>query len=117
MKNFAKLFLLFGVAMLTFVACDTPDVPDTPTTTPVVTLAQDVVAAAAEGGSYSLGYTIADAVEGANLSVKNDADWVTNITVTDTEISFEVAANEAEAERIVRAAERRFAGEPGQASR
>lgn len=99
MKNFAKLFLLFGVAMLTFVACDTPDVPDTPTTTPVVTLAQDVVAAAAEGGSYSLGYTIADAVEGATLSVKNEAGWVTNITVTDTEISFEVAANEAEAER------------------
>ncbi|MBO7307388.1 MAG: hypothetical protein J6U59_05105, partial [Alistipes sp.] len=99
MRRFTKFFLMLGMAMLAMVACDTPDVPDTPTTKPVVTLSHDVVEAEAEGGNYTLGYTVADAVEGATLSVTTEAQWVTNITVTGTEISFEVAANEAEAER------------------
>lgn len=99
MRRFTKFFLMLGVAMLAFAACDTPDVPDTPTTKPMVTLAQDVVEAAAEGGNYTLAYTLANAVEGASLTIKSEAEWVTNISVTDTEICFEVAANEAEAER------------------
>lgn len=99
MRRLSKFFLMLGMAMLAMVACDTPDVPDTPTTKPVVTLSHDVVEAEAEGGNYTLGYTVADAVEGATLSVTTEAQWVTNITVTGTEISFEVAANEAEVER------------------
>ena len=87
------------VAVVAIVACDNTDVPVEPAEKPVVELSGDVVEAEANGGSYSLSYTITNPVESAQLSVVSDQEWVSDITVAAEAISFVVAANEAAEER------------------
>ncbi|MBQ5736341.1 MAG: hypothetical protein IIV52_01350 [Alistipes sp.] len=98
MKIFNYLSLLC-VAALAFVACDNNDEPVVPAEKPVVELLGDVVEAEANGGSYSLNYTITNPVEEAMLSVVSDQEWVSDITVAAEAITFVVAPNEAADER------------------
>ena len=98
MKIFNYLSLLC-VAALAFVACDNNDEPVVPAEKPVVELLGDVVEAEANGGSYSLNYTITNPVEEAMLSVVSDQEWVSDIIVVAEAITFVVAPNEAADER------------------
>lgn len=95
-----KLFGLLAICALSFVACK-PDTetPEPVAKTPVVTLDKQSIEAPAEGGEYVVNYTIENAVEGATLSVVEDADWVSDVTANDGVISFVVAANEIEEPR------------------
>lgn len=100
MKNFTKFLSLLFIAAITFVSCDTKDnITDTPTDRPEITLAESEVIAEADGGNYSVEYTILNAVEGATLTVKEDAEWISDVTVVADKITFVVAANEEGVER------------------
>ena len=95
MRNFTKFLSLLFIAAITFVSCDTKDnITDTPTDRPEITLAESEVIAEADGGNYSVEYTILNAVEGATLTVKEDAEWISDTTVVADKITFVVAANE-----------------------
>lgn len=94
MKNIFSRIALLLVAVVAIVACDNTDVPVEPAAKPVVELSGDVVEAEANGGSYSLSYTITNPVESAQLSVVSDQEWVSDITVAAEAISFVVAVNE-----------------------
>ena len=103
MKIFNYLSLLC-VAALAFVACDKdPEVKPQPEpqVKPVVTLASGGIEAEAIGGTYALKYTIANATDGAVLTVEEDVEWITDVTVDPNKITVEVEANDAEAEREV----------------
>ncbi len=100
MKNIFSRIALLLVAVVAIVACDNNDEPVVPAEKPVVELSGDVVEAEANGGSYSLSYTITNPVEEAMLSVVSDKEWVSDITVAADEITFVVAANDAAEERV-----------------
>lgn len=62
---------------------------------PVITVSQQgPVAAEAEGGEYSFSYEIANQVDGVQLNVFANADWITIKSASDGKVSFTVAANE-----------------------
>lgn len=100
MKNIFSRIALLLVAVVAIVACDNNDEPVVPAEKPVVELSGDVVEAEANGGSYSLSYTITNPVEEAMLRVVSDQEWVSDITVAADEITFVVAANDAAEERV-----------------
>ena len=100
MKNIFSRIALLLVAVVAIVACDNNDEPIVPAEKPVVELSADEVEAEANGGSYSLSYTITNPVEEAMLSVVSDQEWVSDITVAAEEITFVVAANDAAEERV-----------------
>ncbi|MBO5890175.1 MAG: BACON domain-containing protein [Alistipes sp.] len=89
------------LAVVALVACETKDVPtgDDPATKPVIILANAEIEVAAQGGDYSVNYNVANAIEGAELSVVESAEWITDVTVEAGVITFTVAANNEEAER------------------
>lgn len=79
----------------------TPEPIDPPAPTPdaVVTLAGTTVEALAEGGEYTLAYTLENPVEGAEFDFACEADWVENLTADQEKILFTVTANELEEPR------------------
>ncbi len=94
-----KFFGLLAMCASVLVGCnDTPE-PEPVVETPVVTLDKESVEAPAEGGTFSVGYTIENAQEGVVLSVVEDVEWISDVTAQDGTISFEVAANEATEKR------------------
>ena len=94
-----KILGLLAICALTLVACnDTPE-PEPIVKAPIVTLDKESVEAPAEGGTFSVGYTIENAQEGVVLSVVEDVEWISDVTAQDGVISFAVAANEAKDER------------------
>ena len=101
MRKFTKFFSMMCLAVVALVACETKDVPtgDDPATKPVIILANAEIEVAAQGGDYSVNYNVANAVEGAELSVVESAEWITDVTVEAGVITFTVAANNEEAER------------------
>lgn len=90
-----KTLGLLALCALTLVACnDTPE-PEPTVKAPVVTLEKESVEAPAEGGTFSVNYTIDNAQEGVTLSVVEDVEWISDITAQEGVISFVVAANDA----------------------
>lgn len=91
-------------AVVCIVACNNdPEVepqPD-PQVKPVITLASRGIEAEAIGGTYTLKYTVANAIEGTMLTVAEDVEWITDITVDQSKIIVELAANDADTEREV----------------
>ena len=63
-----KIFGLLAICALSFVACkpDT-DTPEPAAKTPVVTLDKESIEAPAEGGEFTVNYTIENAVKGVAL--------------------------------------------------
>ncbi len=90
-----KILGLLALCALTLVACnDTPE-PEPIVKAPVVTLEKESVEAPAEGGTFSVTYTIDNAQEGVTLSVVEDVEWISDVTAQEGVISFVVAANDA----------------------
>ncbi len=90
-----KILGLLALCALTLVACnDTPE-PEPIVKDPVVTLEKESVEAPAEGGTFSVNYTIDNAQEGVTLSVVEDVEWISDVTAQEGVISFVVAANDA----------------------
>ena len=95
MRIMKKIFTLLTLVALALTSCDkTPEPKPQPEKQPIVALDKQSISVKAEGGSYSVGYTIANAKEGAELSVVNDAEWIVDITVEADNITFVVEPNE-----------------------
>lgn len=47
-----------------------------------------------EGGSVSVGYTLENPVEGAEIEYKSDVQWISGTVIADGSISFDVAKND-----------------------
>ncbi len=94
-----KIFGLLAICALTLVGCnDTPE-PEPVVKAPVVTLDKQSVEASAEGGEFTVNYTIENPVEGVTLVVTEDVEWIEDVTAVDGVISFAVAANDLEEAR------------------
>ncbi|MBQ1174019.1 MAG: BACON domain-containing protein, partial [Alistipes sp.] len=92
-----NLFYLLLALPLVFAACnETPDVPPTPEAKPSLTLTSDAVLNfGAEGGEAEITYNLQNPVEGTELTVACEADWVE--AVAGDKVRVTVAANEGEA--------------------
>ena len=101
MRKFTNYFLMC-FAMVALVACDIKDLPTggEPVGEPVITLSLAEVEAAAEGGNYSVNYSVANSVESAMLNVVEDVEWITDVNVEADKISFTVVANSSKDERV-----------------
>ena len=95
-----KIFGLLAMSAFALVACnpDTPE-PEPVVEAPVVTLDKQSVEASAEGGEFTVNYTIENPVEGVTLAVTEDVAWIEDVTAVDGVISFAVAANDLEEAR------------------
>ena len=96
MRKFTKYFFAMCIAMVALVACDNKDVPTG--SEPAITIAPEVEVVAA-GGEYSVSYSVANSVDGATLSVKEDVEWITDLCVEANKVRFVVATNSSEAQR------------------
>ena len=92
-----NLFYLLLALPLVFAACnETPDVPPTPEAKPSLTLTSDAVLNfGAEGGEAAITYNLQNPVEGTELTVACEADWVE--AVAGDKVRVTVAANDGEA--------------------
>lgn len=61
---------------------------------PELTVTNTELEFAPEGGQGSFTYTLENPVEGVELEVKADVEWISNIVAADGTVSFTVAANE-----------------------
>ena len=92
-----NLFYLLLALPLVFAACnETPDVPPTPEAKPSLTLTSDAVLNfGAEGGEAEITYNLQNPVEGTELTVACEADWVE--AVAGDKVRVTVGANDGEA--------------------
>ncbi len=82
---------LAGIIAIT--ACTTEEEGLAPPTT--FTLAGDTIDVAAEGGEYSMTYTVENPKKGTSLDVSTEAEWITDIDwETEGIITFNATANE-----------------------
>lgn len=96
-----RYFLIPAAVVLTagFSGCKPESEEETPVKT-VFELTQDTVTVAAEGGQASVGYRLEGAQEGASVQPDYTADWLGDFDASvEGTITFNVAANETEAER------------------
>lgn len=97
MRKLFENIILLCISLLAFVACDKP----TPEgDKPSIILAKSSVEVSAEGGEFTLRYSIANPIDGAELEFEHDAEWIESITAESGNIKLSVAANEG-AEREV----------------
>lgn len=90
-----KIFALLTIVALALTSCDkNPEPEPQPEAMPIVALDKQSISVKAEGGNYSVGYTIENAIEGVELNIVNDAEWIVDITVEPNNIAFVVEPNE-----------------------
>ena len=93
------LIICSALSLALFTGCKVDEPIVDPTGDVTLELQQAVVDVTADGGHYDISYTLTNAVEGAELKVNAEKDWVRNIDIsTPGVISFDVAESfEAEA--------------------
>ena len=103
MKNIWLIFCsAFALTLLLGCTSDKP-VPPAPQEEPQLTLENTKLEVTADGGTFSVAYELLNPIEGAELKVSSEQDWVYNIdTSIEGVISFEVDASFEEAERKCR---------------
>lgn len=105
MRRFLHLLLWAAVVAAVMSACTDdkpvdPPAPEPPVSSdPVLTLERNSVTASSEGGQFSVGYTLENALEGISLLAKCEMAWIDDITVTNNSISFSVDRNTESGER------------------
>lgn len=91
-----KTFLigLAAVATLVFTGCKEENPAVEP---PVITLSSEsALSFPSDGGQGEIIYAVANPVDGIVLNADTDADWLENLQVSETSVTFEVASNAAE---------------------
>ena len=63
---------------------------------PIITVEPGSVEVESAGGAVTVAYSVANTVEGVELSASCDAEWISNIVVSADAVTFDVAANEAD---------------------
>ena len=80
------------LSVVFFASCtDTPETPVDSVTK--VTLEQTVVDVVAEGGVYSVGYTVENPITGIDVVGKTSVEWITSIVAEEGVLKFSVAEN------------------------
>ena len=89
------------LSLVTLQSCSTDngDVDKPADVTTTLTTSLDNLEVAAEGGTYSVDYTLTNGLNGIGIQVTCASEWITNITTTDTTITFTALANSAQAPR------------------
>ena len=69
-----------------------------PTLPPVLTVSKSEISVSHEGATETFTYSVANPVEGVNVAISDNADWIST-TVSGTTVTVTVAANESEEAR------------------
>lgn len=103
MKNIWLIFCsAFALTLLTGCTSDEPVTPPEPEA-PQLTLETTTLEVAAEGGSFDVTYELLNPIDGAELKVSVEQDWVYDVdTTVDGVISFKVDASYESSERKCR---------------
>ena len=80
------LFAVGGVVGYMMLGDNKPE-PE-PTPEPTFTLDKSSLTVDSSGGSHSVGYTIADPIDGASVSVSDNQQWITNPSASGGKITF-----------------------------
>lgn len=90
-----KIFLAASIAALAVIGCKKVGSEGTPQIKPVN---EDAINVPAEGGSFSVSYTLENPVEGGQISAATEqTEWISDIDYSNVgEVSFTVAANDSE---------------------
>lgn len=102
MRTILHLFAMMAITCGVLLAGCTKDAPtnDNPSTvTTELTLAQSIIDASAEGGSYSVDYTLVGGYEGIGVQASCESEWITDLEITATSITFTVMKNDRTAPR------------------
>ena len=91
MRNYFLILAMFATVL---VGCDKPVEPTPDAKSPVIALEKSGVEAKAEGETISVNYTIENPAEGVVLTAAEDVEWIENVAVTGSAVSFDVVANE-----------------------
>ena len=93
MKNI-WLIMCAALSLTLFAGCKNPEPEVKPQGETTLTLETKSIDVTADGGHFEVSYTLENPVEGAELKVSAEKDWVHNIdTSVDGVISFDVAAS------------------------
>ena len=96
MKHLSLLFVVLSLlcAPLLATSCNETNEPtEEPQTGTSVTLTTTTVEATAQGGSYSVEYTITDGLAGIDIVTERNVEWIHDIVAADGTLSFIVDAN------------------------
>ena len=93
MRKFRLLSIFCALLSVVFFASCT-DTPETPVDSVTkVTLEQTVVDVVAEGGVFSVDYTVENPLPGIDVVGKTSVEWITSIVAEGGVLKFSVAAN------------------------
>ena len=98
-----RLFALFSVVALLFVACDLVVTPEPTPNTPAPELyvgVSGIITLEAQGGEFSIPYSITNPVEGVALEATTEQDWIGNITVSEVSVELFVDVNNSPEQRV-----------------
>ena len=98
-----RLFALISVVALLFVACDLVVTPEPTPNTPAPELyvgVSGIITLEAQGGEFSIPYSITNPVEGVALEATTEQDWIGNITVSEVSVELFVDVNNSPEQRV-----------------
>lgn len=89
MRIFTKLFLLsVATCAMAFVACDDSTIDEQKNTELAVTLEMNELNIDGDGGEHSVGYTIENGINGIDIALEKDVEWITNLHTKESRIYF-----------------------------
>lgn len=91
-----------ALGLTLFAGCKADEPVEQEPDAPELKLTQTEVETTADGGRFEVGYELLNAVDGAELKVSAEHDWVNNIVVNDGTIAFDVATSYETKERSCR---------------
>ena len=97
------LFTMISAIALLFVACDTELASEPSPNTPDPELyvgVSGIITLEAQGGEFSVPYSITNPIEGAELEVTTEQDWIGNITIGAENVEFFVDVNNSAEQRV-----------------
>lgn len=94
MRFFTKLLLLcVATCAMTFVACKDNPVDEEVNTELSVTLEVAMLEIDGNGGTYDIGYTIANGINGIDIVAEADVEWISNIRTAESRLYFDCEKN------------------------
>ena len=101
MKRITKLFsLLTAVCMVLSVACETAPVEEQKSTELSVTLEKNEITIDGNGGTYSVGYSIENGINGIDIAAETDVEWISKLTSAENRLYFTCEKNFTDRERL-----------------
>lgn len=94
MKHLRLLLSLVTVlCSMLYVACQETPEQDIDKNTTSISFESTSIELDGKGGTYTLGYTLKNGIEGIDIVVKSDSDWLTNLRTESSKIIFDYAQN------------------------